>query len=101
MKTIITLSAIALISNVAIAGSFEYEKQVGSQDLDPNAGISDSNRDPEVSNFQVRVSLNDWYRGNPDVAHVPYNHDGMGQKIKDNSASNYDALSQANPDFTS
>ncbi len=101
MKTIITLSALALISNVAIADGFEYEKQVGSQDLDPNASISDSIRDPEVSNSKVRISLNDWYRGNPDVAHVPYNHDGGEQKVEGGLASSYDALSQGNPDLTS
>ncbi len=101
MKTIITVSALALISNIAMADAFDYEKQSGSQDLDPSATISDSIRNPEASTFQVRVSLNDWYQGNPDVADVPYSHDGIEQKIEGGMLSNYDVLSQANPDMTS
>lgn len=99
MKTIVTLSALALISNIALAESFEYENQIGSQDLDPNISTSAGIRDAEASSSSVRVSLNDWYKGNPDVVHVPYNHDGIEMKFEGDLFTSYDALSLNNPDL--
>jgi hypothetical protein len=45
-----------------------------------------------------RVSLSDWYRGNPDVENVPYDHDGIviGNPAKFTA---YDELSRQNPDL--
>jgi hypothetical protein len=95
MKTIITLSALALLSNLAIAESFTHEQQIASPDLN-NQDYSSSGQ--QASTQDVRVSLDDWYRGNPDVAHVPYNHDGIaiGNPAQFTA---YDELSRQNPDL--
>lgn len=99
MKTIITLSALALMSNLALAESFNYEEQIGSQDLDPNiSDLSASVTDPEVSTSDFRISLNDFYSGNPDVAHVSYKHEGKEMQFKGDMLTSYDAWSQGNPD---
>ena len=99
MKTIITLSALALMSNLALAESFSYEEQISSQDVDPNiSSISASIKDPEVSASDSRISLQDFYSGNPDVEHVPYNHEGQDLQIKGDMFTSYDAWSQGNPD---
>jgi hypothetical protein len=95
MKTIITLSALALLSNLAIAESFTHEQQIASPDLS-NQDFSSSGQ--QASTQEVRVSLNDWYRGNPDVENVPYSHDGI---VIGNPAAftAYDELSRQNPDL--
>jgi hypothetical protein len=95
MKTIITLSALALLSNLAIAESFTHEQQIASPDLS-NQDFSSSGQ--QASKQEVRVSLNDWYRGNPDVEHVPYIHDGIviGNPTEFTA---YDELSRQNPDL--
>ncbi len=99
MKTLITVSALALMSNLAIAENFAYEQQIASPDLDPNVQSLDFNSsEPTASGREIKVSLNDYYRGNPDVAHVPYNHDGM--VIKESMLfTAYDDLSRQNPDL--
>ena len=67
-----------------------------SPDLDPNIQSLDLNSSGhEPSARDVRVSLEDYYRGNPDVVHVPYDHDGV---IIRGPA--YDELSQQNPDLS-
>ena len=99
MKTIITLSALALASNLALAESFDYEEQISSQDLDPNiSSLSAGVKDPEASTSDFRISLNDFYSGNPDVEHVPYNHEGKELKIDGDMLTSYDAWSKGNPD---
>ena len=98
MKTIITLSALALMSNLAIAENFTYEQQIASPDLsNPDVKVSER----QASTQEVRVSLDSWNRGNPDVAHVPYNHDGMEMKSEGGQITSYDALNQSNPDLAS
>ena len=64
MKTLITISALALMSNLAIADNFNYEQQIASPDLS-NQDFSSTGT--QASTTDVRVSLSDWYRGNPDV----------------------------------
>lgn len=95
MRTLITVSALALVSNLAIADNFDYEQQIASPDLS-NQDFSSTGT--QVSTSDVRVSLNDWYRGNPDVAHVPYNHDGMVIRGPMHFTA-YDELSRQNPDL--
>lgn len=98
MKTIITLSTLALVSNLAIADGFSYEQQISSPDLS-NQDFSSTGT--QASTSDVRVSLDSWYRGNPDVVHVPYNHDGMEIKSEGRWTTSYDALNQSNPDLAS
>jgi hypothetical protein len=95
MKTIITLSALALLSNLAIAESFNHEQQIASPDLS-NQDFSSSGQ--QASTREVRVSLEDWNRGNPDVAHVPYNHEGITISNPAQFTA-YDELSRQNPDL--
>ena len=98
MKTIITLSALALLSNLATAESFTYEEQIASPDLS-NQSFSSSGQ--KASAREVRVSLNEWYGGNPDVEHVPFNRGGEVSKSMDDLITGYDVLSQTNPDLAS
>ena len=65
MKTLIAASVFALMSGVASAGAFDHELPFGNPDLDPSLGAPDVAT--RVSNSDVRVSLEDFYRGNPDV----------------------------------
>lgn len=95
MKTIITLSALALLSNFALAENFSYEQQIASPDLS-NQDFSSNGNTPSA--HEVRVSLNDWYQGNPDVAHVPFPHDGIIIRGTMNFTA-YDELSRQNPDL--
>ena len=98
MKTLITLAALVLASNFAIAESFHYEAQIGNQDLDPNVGISDTTSTREVSS-DVRISLQDWYQDNHDVMAVPYEHYGKEQSFEGDLFTSYDALNRSNPDL--
>ena len=98
MKTIITLSALALLSNLAIAESFTHEEQIASPDVS-NQSFDSSGQ--QASTHEVRVSLDDWNRGNPDVVHVPYNHEGEVSKSMGGLITGYDVLSQSNPDLAS
>ena len=95
MKTLITVSALALISNLAIAESFNYEQQIASPDL---SNQNYSSNGPRASARDVRVSLNDYYRGNPDVVHVPYHHDAIVIRGPMRFTA-YDELSRQTPDL--
>ncbi len=95
MRTLITVSALALVSNLAIAENFSYEQQIASPDLSNQSFNSSGNK---ASSGDVRVSLDDYYRGNPDVAHVPYNHDDI-VITGSMQFTAYDELSQQNPDL--
>ena len=98
MKTIIALSALALLSNLAIAESFNYEQQIGSPDVS-NQSFDSSGQ--KASTREVHVSLDDWNRGNPDVEHVPFNREGEVSKSMGDLITGYDVLSQTNPDLAS
>ena len=98
MKTIITLSALALVSNLAIAENFAYEEQIASPDLS-NQSFDSSGQ--KASAREVHVSLDDWSRGNPDVEHVPFNREGEVSKSMKDLVTSYDALNQSNPDLAS
>ena len=98
MKTIITLSALALLSNLAIAESFTYEEQIASPDVS-NQSFDSSGQKASVR--EVHVYLDDWNRGNPDVEHVPFNREGEVSKSMSDSITSYDALNQSNPDLAS
>ena len=98
MKTIITLSALALVSNLAIAENFAYEEQIASPDVSHQSFDSSGQ---EASTREVQVSLDNWNRGNPDVEHVPFNHKGGVSKSMGDRVTSYDALNQSNPDIAS
>ena len=98
MKTIITLSALTLLSNFAIAESFNYEQQIGSPDVSHQSFDSIGQK---ASTQDVRISLNEWYSGNPDVEHVPFNHEGEVSKSMGDLITGYDVLSRSNPDLAS
>lgn len=99
MRTLLTVSALALLSNLSIAETFTYEQQVGSPDLDPNIQSLDfKSSGHQASAGDVHVSLDDFYRGNPDVEHVPYNHDGIIIRSPKRLTA-YDELSRQNPDL--
>ena len=95
MRTLITVSALALLSNLAIAENFNYEQQITSPDL---SNQDFSSNGPKASIRDVRVSLNDYYRGNPDVAQVPYSHDDIVIRGPMHFTA-YDELSRQTPDL--
>lgn len=99
MKTLITISALAPVSNLAVAENFSYEQQIASPELNANIQSLDFNSSkPLPSTRDVRVSLDNSYRGNPDVAQVPYNHEDMVIRAA-MSFTAYDELSRQNPDL--
>ena len=95
MKTIITLSALALLSNLALAESFNHEQQIASPDLS-NQDFSSS--DPMPSSKDVRVSLHELNRDNPDIENVAFNHDAVLNRGSTQFTA-YDELSRQNPDL--
>jgi hypothetical protein len=71
MKTLITLSAPALMSNLPMAENFAYEQQISSPDLRTDFQSLDfSGSDPMASAQDIGVSLNDFYRANPNLGGV-------------------------------
>lgn len=95
MRTLIAVSALALLSNLAIAENFNYEQQIASPDLS-NQDFSSTG--PNASTMDVRVSLDDFYRDNPDVSNVPYDHEGIVLRGPGRFTA-YDDLSRHNPDL--
>ena len=85
MKTLLTFSALALVSNMAFAETFQYERQLTSEDLDPNIpSLSQGISNPAKSVQQPRVSLFDTYRGNPDTCLLytsPSPRDGSASRM--------------------
>jgi hypothetical protein len=65
MKTLIVASILALSSGAVSAEAFDFEKQLGSPDLHPTIGSPDIPQ--RTSGREIKVSLDDLYRGNPDV----------------------------------
>jgi len=99
MKTVVTFAALALISNMAVAETFEYEHQIASQDLDPNIpSLSEDRSNPAVSRQQPRVSLFDVYRGNPDTEVNEVKSDNIADRHS-HIYTAYDALVDSNPDL--
>ncbi len=99
MKTLIILSALALVSNLAIAENFSYEQQIASPDLNSNIQSLDFNSSkPQASTQDIRISLHNVYLGNPDVEQVPYHHDDIVIRGSMNLTA-YDELSRQNPDL--
>ncbi|HID44196.1 MAG TPA: hypothetical protein EYP34_00385 [Chromatiaceae bacterium] len=100
MKTLLTFSVLALISNMAFAETFQYERQLASEDLDPNipslsAGISN----PATSVQQSRVTLNDVYRDNPDTQVGSAEAGTLPVMTHDPIYTAYDRLIDSNPDL--
>ena len=100
MKTLLTFSTLALISNMAFAETFEYERQLASEDLDPNIpALSEGISNPAMSVQQPRVSLHDTYRGNPDTQTGPIEADNLPMTKHDHAYTAYDMIIDNNPDL--
>lgn len=100
MKALITISALALVSSFAMADTFEYERQIGSQDLDPNIpSLSEGVANPAVSMGDVRISLHEAYRGNPDTEVTPADHIGVTVQRSTLPFTAYDKIASENPDL--
>jgi len=99
MKTLITVSALALISNMAMAETFQYEEQLASPDLDPNIeSLQVKVDDPQPSVQGAEISLHDFYQGNPDVGHDVFQHTGEVSENHTFDRTSYDAWVRGNPD---
>ncbi|WP_457665523.1 hypothetical protein [Thiolapillus sp.] len=100
MKTLLTFSALALISNMAFAETFQYERQLASEDLDPNiSSLSQGISDPVKSMAQPRVSLFNIYRGNEDTQVGPMEPDNLPMTQHNHIFTAYDMLIETNPDL--
>ncbi|WP_456372350.1 hypothetical protein [Thiolapillus sp.] len=100
MKTIIAVSAFFLASNMAFAETFAYERQLASEDLDPNIpSLSEGISNPGASAVPVITSLQQVYRGNPDVEVGPVEPDSLGMQRHDSIRTAYDMLIENNPDL--
>ncbi|WP_293675241.1 hypothetical protein [Thiolapillus sp.] len=100
MKTLLTFSALALVSNMAFAETFQYERQLTSEDLDPNIpSLSQGISNPAKSVQQPRVSLFDTYRGNPDTQVGPVEPDSMPVPRHNHIFTAYDMLIETTPDL--
>ncbi|HHH13700.1 MAG TPA: hypothetical protein ENJ98_05640 [Thiolapillus brandeum] len=101
MKTLITLSALGLIANLAVAGDFAYELQINSEDLaSETSTLHYRSTNPAPSVVQPVISLHEIYRGNPDTETVPegFQHSISG-KMEALRESGYDILVRENPDL--
>jgi hypothetical protein len=100
MKTIITVSALLLASNMAFAETFAYERQLASEDLNPNIpSLSEGISNPTSSGVPVTTSLQHVYRGNQDVEVDPVEPDSLGTQRHDSIYTAYDMLIESNPDL--
>ncbi|WP_041068970.1 hypothetical protein [Thiolapillus brandeum] len=100
MKTLITVSALFLVSNMAFGETFAYERQLASEDLDPNIpSLSEGITNPMSSQAPVTASLQDVYRGNPDVEVGPAESDSLGMQKHESIYTAYDMLIESNPDL--
>jgi hypothetical protein len=66
MKTIIAASALTLFANLALAQDYQ-QGNFASPDLTPDYSHPSSNEFRPVNASNLRVSLQDYYAGNPDV----------------------------------
>lgn len=99
MKTLIAVSALALISNMALAETFQYEEQLASPDLDPNIeSLLAKVNDPQPSVKGAEISLSNFYQGNPDVGHDVFKHSGEVSESHSLDRSSYEAWVRGNPD---
>ncbi len=100
MKTLIAVSALFLASNMAFAETFAYERQVASQDLDPNIpSLSEGISNPVPSKVQPPKSLQAVYDGNPDVDTGSLEPASIGMDRHEVIYTAYDRLIEGNPDL--
>jgi len=100
MKTLIAVSALFLASNLVFAETFTYERQVASQDLDPNIpSLSQDISNPMPSKVPTLTSLQKVYRGNPDVDTGSLEPDSIRMDRHELVYTAYDMLIEGNPDL--
>ena len=96
MKTLITASALILVSNVAFAASFEEWQQ----NPDLGTGVYDkpvTSTEPMGGSSDYSVSLDSFNQGNPDYS--PHARDESVRSSSDAGfASSLDGFNQGNPD---
>ena len=97
MKTLIAATLFAFASSAALAGPFAYEKPWNDQDLDPSLGGPQITF-AEVTPTDVRVSLQDFYQGNPDGYQGIENYQPQVE-IADQLPTSYDVFVKGNPDI--
>ncbi len=99
MRTLITLSALLLASNLTLADTFQYERQIGNQDLDPHFdNVTEPVRDTMPGMSNIHVSLYDVYKGNPDTE-VNTAPGIIRNQLNMLSCSSYDQMAAENPDL--
>lgn len=96
MKTLITLTALALATGIASAQDFAYERQIGSPDVSAQPFHA---TDPMPSQGKIAVSLEHVYRGNPDVETLPADYREQPSRTAAFCNSSYDRIALGNSDL--
>ncbi|RTZ73249.1 MAG: hypothetical protein DSZ00_00715 [Gammaproteobacteria bacterium] len=102
MRTAIAITALTLVSSLAIAEDFTYERQWASEDLaSETSTLGFRASDPVASMGTTVISLHEVYRGNPDVETIPedFRQENAGAS-KSYCNTGYDRIAQANPDLS-
>jgi len=103
MRTMITITALTLVSSLAIAEDFTYERQWASEDLASELSIlSFRDDDPAPSGSSFLTTLEMAYHGNPDVQILPPGYREPHRTASANFCVNsgYELLARDNPDMT-
>jgi len=99
MKTLIAASALALVSNIAVA--HDYEASFQSPDVNPQYGAPYWIEDNLSSGIEVTPSIEAWYRGNPD-AYAGYADSSSDPTLRFGSSAvgttSLDLFNKGNPD---
>lgn len=97
MKTLITASALVLVSNIASGAGYENQFQT----VDLGAGVHDrpvTMLEP-MGSSDFTVSLETFYEGNADgYGHAPSQSTGSGPSSSEGIATSLDQFYQDNPD---
>ena len=75
MKKTITATAFILAAGLAQAAPFDFQRSIGSQELDPSLEAPQLAQ-PEPSAREVLVSIYEVYRGTPEATDERFDYDG-------------------------
>ncbi len=103
MRTMIAITALTLISSLAVAEEFTYERQWASEDLaSETSTLSFRDTDPASSGNGFLTTLETAFRDNPDVQILPpgYREPHRSAQARFCINSGYELLARDNPDMT-
>jgi hypothetical protein len=75
MKKIMTATALILAAGLAQAAPFDFQRDIGSQELDPSLGAVQVAQ-PQPSTRDVSIALYEVYRGTPEATDARFEFNG-------------------------